>query len=173
MIFAEEHEKTRFCFCSLAPSACRPAELKKLTFEQAYLNKGEALLRPLPEIAGWLDDSRFIESRDGKIFLVDARSGRSRVLFDPAALKDKAAGRAWIGLAPPTEHSADYSRTWFSSMRTTCTCALNKKPGTLRRLDRAPGGQKNPLLSPGRPRLAYTPTATSSSATSPAAFPRS
>jgi hypothetical protein len=66
------------------------AEMKKLTFEQAFLNRGEALLKPLPEITGWLDDACYCESRDGRIFQVTARSGRSRVLLDPGSMKGKA-----------------------------------------------------------------------------------
>ena len=82
--------------CALGLQA---AELKKLTFEQAFLNRGEALLKPLPEVQGWLDGSRFIESRAGKMFLVDARSGRSRLLLDPAAQQDVGPQRP--GLAAP------------------------------------------------------------------------
>ena len=36
-----------------------PRNWKKLTFEQVYLNQGEALLQPLPDIPGWLDDTRY------------------------------------------------------------------------------------------------------------------
>jgi hypothetical protein len=31
-------------------------ELKKFTFEQAYLDKVEKLLKPLPQIFGWLEN---------------------------------------------------------------------------------------------------------------------
>jgi dipeptidyl-peptidase-4 len=63
------------------------AELEKLTFEQVYLNKGEALLQSLPNISGWRDDTHFVETRAGKLLVVDAGSGHLQVLLDPQALK--------------------------------------------------------------------------------------
>ena len=49
---------------------------KQLTFEQVFLRKGDVLLQPLPDISGWSDDSAYTESREDKIYLVSARSGR-------------------------------------------------------------------------------------------------
>lgn len=128
------------------------AELKKLTFEQAYLNKGEVLLRPLPEITGWLDDSRYAESRDGKIYLVAARSGRARVLFDPAALKDK--GPAKLDGSRPADRSPDYSQMVFSQEDD--LYLWRSRPGTLTRLAAPTGAKQNPVISPDGKRLAYT-----------------
>ncbi len=127
-------------------------ELKKLTFEQVYLNKGEALLRPLPDITGWLDDFRYTETREGKIFLVDACNGRARVLFDPGALKIQSpAGLDWLR---PDDHSADYSRLVF--VHEDDIHVFLKGSGVLRRLTETRAAEKNPVFSPDGRFLAYT-----------------
>ena len=128
------------------------AEWKKLTFEQAYLNKGEVLLRPLPEITGWLDDARYTESRGGKIYLVAARSGRSQVLLDPGAMKDK--GPAKLDWSSPADWSRDYSQMVFSHEDD--LYLWRSGPGTLTRLAAAHGAKQNPVISPDGKRLAYT-----------------
>jgi dipeptidyl-peptidase-4 len=128
------------------------AELKKLTFEQAFLYQGENLLKPLPEITGWLDDSRYTESREGKIFQVAARSGRSLVLLDPGAMKDK--GPAKLDWLHPADRSRDYSRLIFSHEDDLFLWL--SKPGTLRRLTTSAIAEKNPVISPDGKRVAYT-----------------
>jgi dipeptidyl-peptidase-4 len=127
-------------------------ELKTLTFEQVYLNKGEALLRPLPEITGWLDDSRYSELRDGKIFLVSARSGRSRVLLDPVSMKEK--GPAKLDWLRPDDRSLDYSQLVFNLEND--LYLWRSKEGALRRLTATADLEKNPVISPDGKRLAYT-----------------
>jgi dipeptidyl-peptidase-4 len=135
--------------CTLGLQA---GEMKKLTFEQAYLLKGEALLKPLPRIGDWFDDSRFIETREGKIFLVDARSGRAQSLFDPGALTIKApAGLDWLQAA---EHSADYSRQVF--IHENDLFILSKNTGVLRQVTATLAAEKNPRLSPDGRTVAYT-----------------
>ena len=124
-------------------------ELKKLTFEQAFLNRGEALLKPLPEVLGWLDGTRFIESRAGKTLLVDARSGRSRLLLDPAALKD--IGPQGLDWLRPADHTVDYSRLAF--VHNDDIYVYNKGAKGLRRLTATAASEKNPQFSPdGSPR---------------------
>jgi dipeptidyl-peptidase-4 len=128
------------------------ADLKKLTFEQAFLNRGENLLKPLPEITGWLDDSCYGESRDGKIFKVAARSGRSQVLLDPGVMKDK--GPAKLDWLRPADRTRDYSRLVFSHEDDLFLWLSG--PGTLRRLTTSAVAEKNPVISPDGKRLAYT-----------------
>ena len=64
--------------CTLSLCA---GERKPLTFEQAYLNRGEALLKPLPEIDGWLDGYRFSEIRE----VEPGEQGKNSRLLLPAA----------------------------------------------------------------------------------------
>ena len=135
--------------CTLGLQA---GELKKLTFEQAFLNRGEALLKPLPEVQGWLDGSRFIESRGGKVLWVDARSGRSRLLLDPAALKG--AGPDGLDWARPVDRTADYARLAFIHNDDIYLYAKNAKG--LRRLTATGAAEKNPQFSPSGRHVAYT-----------------
>ncbi|MCU0276080.1 MAG: S9 family peptidase [Acidobacteria bacterium] len=128
------------------------AELKKLTFEQAYLNRGESLVTPLPEIGGWLDGSRFSETRGGKIWQVDARSGRARLLLDPGALK--AAGPEGLDWLRPADHSPDYARLAF--IHGGDLHVFLKGTPALRRLTQTAGLEQNPLFSPDGKRIAYT-----------------
>jgi dipeptidyl-peptidase-4 len=136
------------CACGL-----EAGELKRLTFEQVFMSKGEALLQPLPEVTGWVDDSRYAEVRAGKIFLVDARSGHSKVLFDPAAMKKEGrpANLDWLH---PDARSSDYSRLAF--VHEGDIYLVQTKPAALRRLTATALEEKNPLFSPDGSRLAYT-----------------
>lgn len=128
------------------------SELKKLTFEQAFLNQGEALLKPLPDVQGWSDGSRFIETRAGKVFLVNARSGRSRVLLDPAALKDSGPdGLDWL---QPADRIDDYSKLAF--LRDDGIYFYGTEAKGLRRLAGTKGAEKNPRFSPDGRFVAYT-----------------
>jgi dipeptidyl-peptidase-4 len=128
------------------------AEMKKLTFEQAFLNRGEALLKPLPEITGWLDDACYCESRDGRIFQVTARSGRSRVLLDPGSMKGKAPEK--LDLLDPADKTRDYSRLVF--IHEDDLFLWLPRQGALRRLTTTAAAEKNPVISPDGKKLAYT-----------------
>ncbi len=129
----------------------RAGELKKLAFEQAYLNQGEALLRPLPEI-GWIDGFRLAQTREGKVFAIDARSGRSRLLLDPAALKPLGPeGLDWLR---PGDKNADYSRLVF--IHRGDLYAYKRGAQALRRLTASTAVEKNPLFSPDGRFVAYT-----------------
>jgi dipeptidyl-peptidase 4 len=125
---------------------------EKLSFEQVYLNRGEALLRPLPEIAGWSDDSHYIETRSGKICLVDARNGHSLVLLDPQALKTKMPAN--LDLQRSVDHTADYSQLAF--LQDDDIYIFQKKLGLTRRITTTAAAEKNPVFSPDGRFLAYT-----------------
>lgn len=135
--------------CTLSLTA---GERKPLTFEQAYLNRGEALLKPLPEIDGWLDGYRFSEIREGKVFLVDARSGNSRILLDAPALKT--AGPKDLDWLRPADHSADYARLAF--IHEDDIYVYKKNAPGLRRLTATRAAEKNPRFSPDGRFVAYT-----------------
>lgn len=74
-----------FTFSIFTFSFVYAGELKKLTFEQAYLGEGEKILNPLPNITGWADDTHYFQLEDGKLFKVDARTGKQKLALDPAA----------------------------------------------------------------------------------------
>jgi dipeptidyl-peptidase 4 len=127
-------------------------ELKKMTFDQVFLNKGDALLKPLPDIGGWFDDARYMQTRDGKQFRVDARSGKAEVLFDPQAVKKDLPAN--LNLLAPAGHSADYSRQAF--ILEDDIYLFQKKSGAVRRLTATTAAEKNPVFSPDGRYLAYT-----------------
>lgn len=143
----------KMIFLLLACAVALPAgELKKLTLEQAVLNRGEALLKPLPAAGPWLDDSAYLEVRQGKALRVDARSGRSRILLDPAALKGIGPeGLAWLR---PADHSSDYRRLAF--VHEGDLYVFRKATGKLQRLTETAGEEQNPRFSPDGSRLAWT-----------------
>jgi dipeptidyl-peptidase-4 len=125
---------------------------EKLTFEQVYLNRGEALLRPLPEIPGWCDDSHYTETRSGKIYLVDARSGHSLVLLDTETVKKNAP--AALDWSKPSDQTANYAQAVFINEGD--IYLFQKKTGLTRRLTTTPGEEKNPCFAPDGSYLAYT-----------------
>jgi dipeptidyl-peptidase-4 len=125
---------------------------KKLTFEQVFLRKGEGLLNPLPKVAGWLDDTHYVEERGGKILRVDARGGREHVLLDPAVAKKKTAvALNWLS---PAAHSADYSQLAF--LHEDDVYLYQGKTRTTRRITASAAAEKNPLFSPDGRFLAFT-----------------
>ena len=125
---------------------------KKLTFEQVYLRTGDALLQPLPDITGWSDDSHYTESRAGKIFLVNARSGRAQVLLDPQAVKAKLP--PGLNLLKPDDFNADYSLLAF--LHDDDIYLYQGKKDKLLRITDTAAAEKNPTFSPDGRFLAFT-----------------
>jgi dipeptidyl-peptidase-4 len=127
-------------------------DMKRLTFEQVYLRKGELLLNPLPKIVGWLDDFQYIEGRGGKILRINARSGREHVLFDPALAKKTAA--AAVDWFSPAAYSADYSQLAF--LHEDDVFLYQVKTKKMLRVTHSAEAEKNPLFSPDGRFLAFT-----------------
>jgi len=138
-----------FCLFSLS---LPDGAAEKLTFEGIYLNRGEALLRPLPDIPDWLDDLRFVENRAGKLLAVDAGSGRTQVLLDPQALKTVTPLK--LNFIRPDDHNADYSRLAF--LYEDDIYVYGKKSATVTRITATAAAEKNPVFSPDDRFLAYT-----------------
>lgn len=142
----------RFLLLWLCAAALHAGEAKRLTFEQAFLFRGEPLLRMLPDAGPWLDDAAYAETRDGKAWRVDARSGRARLLFDPAPFKD--AGPKDLDWLRPADRSADWSSLVFVAGDD--LYAFRRSAGKLARLTETAGAEQTPLLSPDGRRVAYT-----------------
>jgi dipeptidyl-peptidase-4 len=142
----------RFLLLWLCAAALHAGAPKRLTFEQAFLMRGEPLLRLLPAAGPWLDDGAYAETRDGKAWRVDARSGRARLLFDPAPLKGT--GPKDLDWLQPADHSADWSSLVY--LHGDDLYAYRRSAGRLARLTATSGAEQNPLLSPDGRRVAYT-----------------
>ncbi len=142
--------KTSVLFLSCLVFSLSAAD-KRLSFEQAFLGKGESLTKPLPAIIGWLDDRFYLERVENRILRIDALSGRSRILLD--ASQHDAVKQAGFNLLAPADRSLDWSRLVFSrDDRISCY-----DPGSRNlREFKAPGPVQNPTLSPDGNKVAFT-----------------
>lgn len=140
-----------FLVLVLALSSRIPAA-KKLTFEQAYLGKGEKLLNDLPRIGEWLDDRFYLEIKDKKVFKVDARKEKYRLIIDPA--KYDVLEKNKLSLQRAAHRSADFRK--FIFLKEGDLYLFTKGKNEIRRLTQTDGSEKNPRLSPDGRYVAYT-----------------
>ncbi len=140
-----------FLVLVLALSIRIPAA-KKLTFEQAYLGKGEKLLNDLPRIGEWLDDRFYLEIKDKKVFKVDARKEKYRLIIDPA--KYDVLEKNKLSLQRAAHRTADFRK--FIFLKEGDLYLFTKGKNEIRRLTQTDGSEKNPRLSPDGRYVAYT-----------------
>jgi len=140
------------------PSAIFPqVALKKITYEQAYLNKEPFLLKPMTT-GFWLDDESYLlRERDEKdkimrLLKVSVKTGEKTLFLDYSALQ-KGLPQGVVAAAA-NNMSPDYSR-FIYSFQNDLYLYLTKTQ-TLRRLTATPEEEKNPSLSPDSRYLAYT-----------------
>jgi len=130
---------------------------KKITYEQAYLNKEPRLLKPLTA-GSWLDDTSYLlRERDEKLkttrlMKVAAATGEKTLFLDYEGLQ-KILPQGVVAAAA-AEVSPDYSRFIYSHQND--LYLYIRKTQTLRRLTATPEEEKNPRLSPDSKSLAYT-----------------
>ena len=130
---------------------------KKITYEQAYLNK-EPLLFKQMTTASWFDDENYLlRERDEKtkttrLFKVSVKSGEKALLLDYGALQ-KALPQG-VTAEAPAEMSPDYSKFIYNFKND--LYLLLPKTGTFRRLTATAEEERNPRLSPDGRYLAYT-----------------
>ena len=142
----------------LWPAAIFPQTVpKKITYEQAYLNKEPVLLKPLAE-GSWLDDENLLlRERDEKagttrLMTVSVKTGQKTLFLDYGAFqKNLPQG---VMAADPAAVSPDYSRLVYQHQKD--LYLYLPKTQTLRRLTATPEEEKNPRLSPDSKYLAYT-----------------
>jgi dipeptidyl-peptidase-4 len=134
------------------------AALKKITYEQAYLNKEPRLLR-LMTTGSWLDDEHYLlRERDEKdkttrLMKVAAASGEKTLFLDYAEIQKALPQGA--AAAAPAEASPDYSRFIYAYQND--LYLYSRETQTLRRLTATPAEEeKNARLSPDSRYLAYT-----------------
>ncbi|MDQ1353047.1 MAG: dipeptidyl-peptidase 4 [Acidobacteriota bacterium] len=133
------------------------AELKQLTFEQAYLGEGEKILNPLPTITGWADDTHYFKLEEGKLFKVDARTGKQKLALDPAAPSYgeilKPLGEQ-INLLSALDRTNDLKKFLF--MKDGDIFLFQADKNRLFRLTETNGEEENPTISPDGNKIAYT-----------------
>jgi len=145
-------------FYWLMPSAIFPqVALKKITYEQAYLNKEPFLLKPMTT-GFWLDDESYLlRERDEKdkimrLLKVSVKTGEKTLFLDYSALQ-KGLPQGVVAAAA-ADMSPDYSR-FIYNFQNDLYLYLTKTQ-TFRRLTATPEEEKNPRLSPDSRYLAYT-----------------
>jgi dipeptidyl-peptidase-4 len=127
-------------------------ELKKLSFEQAYLNKGEKLLKRMPRVFGWADADHYYELKDMQLLKVDARSGKSQ----PAQDSSKYKALFGQGLNPMTasDRSSDYGKMLF--VKKGDIFFFNAADGKVIQITKTEGTEENPTFSPDGTKIGYT-----------------
>jgi dipeptidyl-peptidase-4 len=131
--------------------------LKKITYEQAYLNKEPLLFKPMAT-ASWIDDENYLlRKRDEKtkttrLFKVSVKSAEKTLFLDYGELQ-KALPQG-IMAETPAETSPDYSKFIYNYRDD--LYLLLPKTGTFRRLTATAKEERNPRLSPDGRFLAYT-----------------
>lgn len=132
-------------------------ELKKLTFEQAYLGEGEQIFNPLPTITGWADDTHYFQLEDGKLFKVDARTGKQTLALDPAAPLYaetlKPLGEQ-INLLAALDRTKDLNKFLF--MQEGDIFLFQADKNRLTRVTETKSEEKTPIFSPDGNKIAYT-----------------
>ncbi|MEW5900690.1 MAG: hypothetical protein AB1715_04420, partial [Acidobacteriota bacterium] len=106
-------------FIFLAPPGAFPqAPPKKITYEQAYLNKEPHILKQMTT-GFWLDDENYLlRERDEKaktmrLMKVSAKTGEKTLFLDYAAIQ-KILPKGFMAMQPAAT-SPDYSRLIYSS----------------------------------------------------------
>lgn len=129
--------------------------LKDLSFEQAYLNQGEKLLAPNPDVKEWCDDDHYYQEKDGKLFKVAAATGKAVPVLDPDRYKELLGENAPGLLA--AERTKDLSRFLFVTAGDIYLFSRSEgKNGKYERLTRTEGVEENPKFSPDGRKLAFT-----------------
>ncbi len=75
-------KRTGLLAFSLLITAVSAAQQKKLTDEQYFKGNLKGLIQPLPVATRWTDNTHFLLIRDGKTFVVDAKTGAEREAND-------------------------------------------------------------------------------------------
>ncbi len=145
-------------FFWLAPSTIFPQVApKKITYEQAYLNKEPFLLKPMTT-GFWLDDESYLlRERDEKgkmmrLLKVSVKTGEKTLFLDYSSLQ-KGLPEGVMAVAA-ADMSPDYSR--FIYQHQNDLFLYLPKTQVFRRLTATPEEEKNPRLSPDSRYLAYT-----------------
>lgn len=139
----------------LTVSLAYAAELKKLTFEQAYLGKGEKIFNPLPQIFGWADDKHYYQMEKGKLFKIHAKTGKQKLALDPAKYAEtlKPLGK-YANLFTAVNRTKDLNKFLFLNKGD--IFLFDRGKNQLFRLTETEEEEKNPTLSPDGSKVAYT-----------------
>lgn len=130
-------------------------ELKKLTFEQVYMFKGERLTKRMPPVVGWADDNHYYLFDKGTLFKVHVKSGKRTAAMDTAKYKDtlKTIGKR-VNFFAAADRSKDLNKFLFLSKGD--IHLFDKIKNSVLRVTETKGVEQNPKLSPDGNKIAYT-----------------
>lgn len=127
-------------------------EVKKLSFKQAFLSKGEKLLKPLPRVLEWADDRNYYELRDTRLFKVNARNGKARLVMDAA--NHTAVLKKGFNLMTAADKTKDF--TQFLFVKEGDIFLFSVKENKITQVTDTKDSEENPTFSPDAAKIAYT-----------------
>ncbi len=133
-----------FCFLN--------AGMKRLTFEQVYLDEGEKIVGELPGDEEWNESNSFLIKEDNKIYRIAANNGKKTVALDPAEYADLLG--VDFDLLDPAHRSHDLQSFLF--LKDDDIYLFSRSQNKLQQLTKTAGPEKNPRFSPNRKYIAYT-----------------
>jgi dipeptidyl-peptidase-4 len=126
--------------------------LRRLSFEQVFLNRGEQLLLPLPRLLGWADDRCYYEVKGGELFKVDVRSGKTRLVLDPSRYPELL--KQGFHPLSAVDRSKDYNRLLF--LKKGNIFMFDRAANRLRQINDTEEAVRNPTFSVDSRWVAYT-----------------
>lgn len=133
-------------------------DLKKLTLDQVILGKGEKLSSPLPYIPGWMDDNFYFQFKQGKLFKVNAKTGKSDLVLK-GSKDSKVDVDSLLSFYNPAEHTKDYKKFLILKNGTVSLFTIDENtliPLLESNAEIRDKGVKNPTFSPDGSKFAYT-----------------
>lgn len=133
-------------------------EKKRLTYEQIFKNAEPRPLMDLPNVAGWADDTHYLELKkkegDGraKVYAVDVKTGEEKIYRDLEQYKVLV--DSGIRLSNPVAESESFTHLIYSKNNDLYFLDTQKK--VFKRLTTTAAEEKNPTLSPDGNFVAFT-----------------
>lgn len=143
-----------FCFSSLLFTN---AQDKQLTFNQVYMFGEPRILKPLPDLKGWFDDTNYlIQKRDiltNALVKADAETGNETIILDFNDI-NKNLGEVEFSAEENIGITNDYSGLLFYDDNDLFFYSVTNRKVT--RITNDKEEEVNPILSPDGKKVAYT-----------------
>lgn len=145
-------KKVLICVLLLNTAIYHGSELKEVSFEQIFLNKGERLFKPLPRLWGWADDSSYYELKEGKLYKVTVKNQKSHLVLDPARYPELL--RQKFQLFAAVHRTGNLSRFLF--LKKGDIFLFDREKVLLRQITDTVPPEYNPTFSPDGEKIAFT-----------------
>jgi dipeptidyl-peptidase-4 len=132
--------------------------LKKITYDQAYMEGKPRLFKPLASIRGWLDDAHYLleereeKTKSQKLFKVQAETGAKTLFLDYDQIQ-KALPKG-IRASQHVGVTEDYSGFLYSYKKD--LYFYSKTNNSFKRMTATPSVERNPRFSPDGKLIAFT-----------------